>query len=154
MLKDKENLLFKPRPRELPTLKEKGIQPANSLLGEGSSYKLQDLLGMRGHGVMQAHTTAGQKSHYLEKQLHGPFLSLACMSFYIAQILHSVNTDFHACGNEAKKQDTLTSPASDPSRSKVWRAFAIARMTPCMAGLSITYHGKQEKKHKQERGKQ
>lgn len=56
MLKDKENLLFKPRPRELPTLKEKGVQTANSLLGEGSSYKLQDLLGMQGHGVMQAHT--------------------------------------------------------------------------------------------------
>lgn len=39
-----------------------------------------------------------------------------------------------------KNRDTLISPASDPSRSKVWRALAMARMTPCMAGLSITYH--------------
>lgn len=37
MLKDKGRLVFKSRPRELPTLK--AVQAANGLLGEGSSYK-------------------------------------------------------------------------------------------------------------------
>lgn len=57
----------------------------------------------------------------------------------------------------ASKSDTLTSPASDPSRSKVWRAFAIARMTPCMAGLSITYQESGEtnrnREHRNRQGK-
>lgn len=80
-----------------------------------------------------------------------PFTCLVCL---YTQHTPFCEHRFPCLWKWSKIKDTLTSPASDPSRSKVWRAFAIARMTPCMAGLSITYHGKQEKKHKQERGKQ